>query len=104
MTVVHVAVFRWQPDVDVRERTARLGDALDELRQHVPGLLSLEYGVDLEVWPRTFDFALIARFTDLDALRAYDANPAHRRVYEDVVRPALDTLGSVQFPANGDRS
>jgi hypothetical protein len=101
MAVLHVAMFRWRADVDVHAQATRLGGALDRLREHIPGLLSLEYGVDLDIWPRTFDFALVASFADIEALRAYGSNPEHQRVYEDHVRPALETLGSVQFPAEG---
>lgn len=103
MTAVHVAVFRWRTGVDVHRQAALLGAALDDLRRHVPGLLSLEYGADLEIWPRTFDFALIARFADIASLRAYGDNEEHRRVYEKYVRPALDTLGSVQLRHHENR-
>jgi quinol monooxygenase YgiN len=97
MAVTHVAMFRWRPGVDVREQAARLGASLEELRHQVPGLLSLDYGVDLEVWPRTFDFALVATFSDVAALHAYGTNSAHQAVFEAHVRPVLETLGSVQF-------
>jgi antibiotic biosynthesis monooxygenase (ABM) superfamily enzyme len=97
MVVTHVAVFRWREGVDVHEQAARLGAALDELGRRVPGLLSLEHGADLDIWPRTFDFALIARFTDLESLRAYGANPEHQKVFEEHVRPVVESMGSVQL-------
>ena len=94
---VHVAVFRWRDGVDKEKQTTVLNEALDRMAEQIPGLLSFERGGDLGLYPRTFDFALVARFADEDALRAYKGNGVHEQVFQGYIEPVLDVQGSVQF-------
>ena len=94
---MHVAVFRWCDGVDIEKQTAVLSEALDRMVEQIPGLLSFERGGDLGLYPRSFDFVLVARFVDEDALRAYKENSLHEQVFRSCIEPMLEAQGSVQF-------
>jgi len=50
---------------------------LRSLNGRIPSLRHLEIGKDIVRSERAYDIALIAKFDDLDGLRAYQTHPVH---------------------------
>lgn len=55
-------------------------ETLASLRNLVPGLLDLEVGANVLPSDRSYDIALIARFSSLEALEEYRVHPKHQEV------------------------
>ena len=84
--IIHAVIFTWKDGVgpaDVEAVTA----ALDALRPSVAGLVSMDHGPDLVLRPGNASYLLVARFEDAAAWRAYQANPAHKRVVSEIIAP-----------------
>ena len=45
----------------------------------------------------TFDLALVASFADLEAYRAYQSDPAHKKVATEFVLPIAAEFASIQY-------
>lgn len=57
---------------------------IEALAGSVPGIVSIEVGLDLSRTNASADVALYSEFADLEALQAYQVHPAHREVAEFV--------------------
>jgi hypothetical protein len=76
--VTHVVLFRMK---DRTGDSARRTEAvLTDMRGRIPGLLSVEVGVDYLRSDRSFDVALITRHESREALEAYQVHPVHEKV------------------------
>jgi len=62
----------------------------------VPGLLSMEVGVDFLGSGRSYDLALFATLEDREALSVYANHPAHLKV-KDYIHRHLQSSISVDF-------
>ena len=56
------------------------------MRGKVPGLISVETGVDFYRTERSYDSALVCTFTDREALEGYQTHQAHLPVREHMHR------------------
>jgi hypothetical protein len=91
----HVAVFRWKPgfpDEDLKEWTSRLR----ALPEQIEELSSLTVGTDVLHGGRSWDAAVVADVTNLDALTNYNQHPAHQAILE-ISAPNIDQLVQVDF-------
>jgi heme-degrading monooxygenase HmoA len=70
-----------------RHNTQKLKAAFESLRGAIPGLLTLEIGVDQSRVDYACDVVLYSEFDSADALAAYAEHPEHTRV-----RQALEGL------------
>jgi hypothetical protein len=59
------------------ENAARIKVLLDACAGNVPGLASLEVGVDAGIDAAPWDVVLVTEFTDRAALAAYQDHPLH---------------------------
>ena len=57
-----------------------LKEKLEAMSGRIPGLLSVEAGIDVRRRDNSADLVLITRFGDADALDRYHSHPAHREV------------------------
>lgn len=74
--VTHIVFFRFTDPSDAQEaRTRLLGMA-----GRIPGLRSVEAGLDFTRSARSFDLALITRHDDRAALETYRDHPVHQEV------------------------
>lgn len=74
--LTHVVCFKFDSN-DVAEEAAR---RLRSMAGKVPGLLSIQAGVDVLRSARSYDVALITTFNDVAALEAYQVDPVHVEV------------------------
>lgn len=85
----HIVMWRLKDQAEGGDRAAnaqRIKAALEALRGRIPGLLSLEVGIDVERSPAAFDLVLYSTFEGPEALAAYQVHPEHARVAEFIGR------------------
>ena len=93
MALRHIALFQWaagqQPDLD------HVGALLAILVDEHHG--TLQTGSSLSLSPGTFDYGLTADFPDEAAYQAYRTDARHRRLMEEILRPAASNIVAVQI-------
>jgi hypothetical protein len=62
------------------ENAALIKRKLEALRGRIPGLLTIEVGLDVERSPAAWDVVLYSEFTDQAALDGYQKHPEHAAV------------------------
>lgn len=84
--VKHIVMWNLGGDTD-QERSRniqRLKEAFEGIRSEIPGLRTLEIGVDISNIDYACDVVLYSEFDSLEALQGYATNPAHLRVREEL--------------------
>jgi len=93
--VKHVVFFKFKPEVkqsdivELEKGLAGLPPAIPEIQEYV-------FGRDVIHSERSYDFALVSGFADLDAMERYQKHPNHLRVVE-VVKRITSTILVVDF-------
>ncbi len=86
-------LVRLRPSAD----PAEVADIQEDFRRlDCPGTLSYTIGDDLGLRAGTWSFAIVADFTDADAYRGYDLDPAHNRARARIA-PLAEDIARVQF-------
>lgn len=91
----HVVFFNFKPEateaeiIDLEKSLAALPDAIPEIKGY-------EFGRDIVKSERSYDFALVSSFEDLEAMRRYQTHPDHVVVI-DKVRGLCDSVLAVDF-------
>lgn len=93
--ICHIVCMKFRDPTP--ELLAGIRDDLCALVGVVPELLDMKAGADQLRGDRSFDFALVARFADMEALERYRVHPAHRRVAERIAQVRERSV-SVDFP------
>jgi len=80
----HVAAFKLATDdPQLKMRQAReFADLIAGLQGQVPGLVSIDVGIDIGRIGTHFDVVLISTHESYEALEAYQAHPKHQVVIE----------------------
>lgn len=93
-TVSHVVVC-WLNEPGNAEQRHRIIDRSKVFRS-IPGVVSVSAGTPLRstrpVVDSSFDVAIVIRFKDEAALRAYDTNPIHQQAVREVLKPLVKKL------------
>lgn len=77
--LVHIVMFAFKKEKKAENlRTAK--EMLEALPEKIPGLLSMEVGLDFVQSERSFDLVLTAVFKDREDLNVYAVHPAHLEV------------------------
>jgi len=92
--VTHVVLFK------MKDRSggsaARVVELLLGMKGKIPGLQSVEAGVDYAKTDRSFDVALVTHHDDRAALDAYQVHPVHEAV-KKVIAELRDAAVAVDF-------
>ena len=72
----HVVVAKFKPETSQDEREEIVA-ALRTLPGKVVDIRRFKVGLDVLHSERSYDFALVSTFDDLDALKCYQAHPRH---------------------------
>lgn len=91
----HVVLMKFKPDA----RPADIEDlekSLDDLPNKIIEIHSYEFGRNLVHSERSYDFALVSLFANLQTLDQYRKHPQHLKVL-DKIRKLCDDLVSVDF-------
>ena len=86
--IEHVVFFAVRPGEDA----SGMIQALSDLRDAIPGVVSLSVGESFTARGKAFTHGLIVRLESRDALQAYLEHPAHVAAVEKHVKPILDDL------------
>lgn len=80
--VVHVVMIKFCEDPEKESHIQEAKRRIDALMGRIPGLRSMETGINFAREERAMDLCLRATFDDCEALRAYATHPAHLKVID----------------------
>lgn len=96
MPVLHIASFRWKPEVTEADVTA-LTHALNAMRADIPEIRSYIAGTNLHLRPAGADYGVAAILDDGAGLDAYLDHPLHKAVYEQYLGWMIAERSAVQL-------
>jgi len=79
--ITHVVMMKFKPEVTA-EAIDELEALLDGLPDRIDEIESYDFGRDIVRTGRSYDFALVSVFANLDTLKHYQAHPDHQVVIE----------------------
>jgi hypothetical protein len=91
----HIVLFKFKPTTTESE-VDRLEALLEDLPNRIVEIQTLEFGRDVLHTERSYDFALVSGFPNLDCLRRYQAHPAHLEVLAHL-KPLCEDIRAVDF-------
>jgi antibiotic biosynthesis monooxygenase (ABM) superfamily enzyme len=77
--ITHVVMMKFRPEVSATD-IDELEALLDSLPERIAEIQSYDFGRDVIRSDRSYDFALVAVFANLDTLSHYQTHPDHRKV------------------------
>lgn len=77
--ITHVVMMKFKPEVTVAQ-IDELTAMLDRLPDRIEEIQSYDFGRDVVRSERSYDFALVSVFANLDTLKHYQAHPDHQAV------------------------
>jgi hypothetical protein len=93
--IQHVVVAKFKSETSQEER-AEIVVALRALPGKIAGIRRYEVGLDVLHTERSYDFALVSAFDDLEALKRYQVHPDHVPVAQRL-RAASQSLIAVDY-------
>jgi hypothetical protein len=78
--IKHIVFWRLKDTAHGNDKATNvriLKDKLEAMRGKIPGMLTLEVGIDFGGSEASSDVALVSEFTNREALTAYQAHPEH---------------------------
>ena len=81
--IKHIVMWRLKDTARGNSKSAnaeRVKEELEALQGRIPGLLSIEAGLDVSATEASADVVLYSEFEDRQALAAYQAHPEHEAV------------------------
>lgn len=93
--VKHIVFMKFKANVgdaeisDLERSLAALPPVISEIKEYV-------FGRDVVHSERSYDFALVSSFTDLEALKRYQVHPNHQEVVKKVVA-VCDSILAADF-------
>lgn len=87
----HIELIKFRPDVK-NEEIDDLERSLDDLPNQIVEIQTFEFGRDLTHSKRSYDFALVSLFANLEALERYQEHPAHLKVRQKMNRLSENIL------------
>ena len=79
----HVVLFKFNPDTS-DTAVGRLVDGLAALPDQIPEIREFVFGRDIVGSERSYDFALVSMFDDLEAMQRYQVHPEHQKIIAHV--------------------
>ena len=89
--IQHVVLMKFNPDV-ASEQIDGLEKLLDDLPNTIVEIQGYEFGRDIVRSERSYDFALVSLFANLDTLRRYQQHPDHLVVVDLLKSICADIL------------
>lgn len=91
----HIVFMKFKKGVDALQ-IEDMGKSLESLPGKIAEIKGFEFGPDILKSERSYDFALVASFADLDSLKSYQVHPDHIPVLQKV-RSLCETILVVDF-------
>jgi hypothetical protein len=96
----HVVVFRWKPGT-TSAQVDEIAAGMRALPAQIPELRAYHVGADAGLTPGNADFAVVADTDDEEGWAIYRDHPAHRRLIEELITPAVESRSAVQYVIPG---
>lgn len=81
--ITHVVLFKFKQETTEAE-IQQLAEGLGDLPQQIEEIREFRFGADIIHSERSYDFALVSSFEDLDAMQRYQIHPEHQKVLAHV--------------------
>ncbi len=81
--LTHVVLFKFKQGTTAQE-IQHLAEGLGGLPELIEEIREFRFGIDMLRSERSYDFALISSFDDLDAMQRYQVHPEHQKVLAHV--------------------
>jgi len=91
----HIVIMKFKTGVD-NHQIEDVKKALGSLPGKIPAIRHFEFGADVLKSERSYDFALVAAFDDIAALKTYQTHPDHIPVLQKV-RNVCETILVVDY-------
>jgi hypothetical protein len=91
----HIVFMKLNPEVTGAD-IAALKKELGGLPAVIPEIKAFEFGQDILRTERSWDFALVSAFDDLEAMKRYQVHPDHQVVLKKV-RAMCESIAVVDF-------
>ena len=96
--ITHVVMMKFKPGVS-DEQVDALEKSLDALPDIITEIQSYEFGRDIVGSERSYDFALVSVFANLETLRQYQEQPEHLKVVRKLGE-LCEKIWAVDFEAS----
>jgi len=96
--ITHVVVMKFKSEV-TDDQITDLEASFEELPDKIVEIQSYEFGRDLVRSERSYDFALVSIFANLDTLKHYQTHPAHLVVVQKL-QAMCEQIIAVDFEAS----
>lgn len=97
--IKHIVVWRLKDEalgVPKAENLATMKAAIEALRYSVPGVVSLEVGLDIGASPDSWDIVIYSEFANREALDVYQAHPEHVKV-KDLIAEMRELRAAIDY-------
>ncbi len=94
--IKHVVLFKFKQGAS-EARFTELEARMKALPGQIPEIRSYELGLDVARSERSYDFALVSAFDDMEALKRYQEHPAHQEVLA-IVKELFGQIIVADFP------
>jgi len=93
--IKHLVFLKFKTDI-AEAVVAEIEAGLAALPGAIPEIRYYDFGRDVMRSPRSYDFALVSLFEDLDALKRYSKHPDHQAVLQKILG-ATEQIAAVDF-------
>ena len=81
--ITHLVFFKFKPETTNTE-IQQLAEGLGRLPEFIEEIQEFRFGADVIRSERSYDFALVSSFEDLEAMQRYQVHPEHQKVIAHV--------------------
>lgn len=94
--VEHIVLFKWK-DTATPKQIEAVMEGLNGLKDKIPGIVDLSCGKNFTDRGQGFEYGLVVRFRDRDALEAYQPHPEHQKIVQNLIQPILAGILAVDY-------
>jgi hypothetical protein len=94
----HIVLMKFKSDAS-EEDLNRLEQMLDALPNKIIEIQTYEFGRDILRSERSYDFALVAGFANLETMQRYQTHPDHRKALAHI-RAICEDIRAVDFTSS----
>ena len=91
----HIVMMKFKPGVS-EEDINRMAQLLDALPERITEIQTYEFGRDIVRSERSYDFALVSGFANLEAMQRYQVHPDHQKALTHI-RAICEDICAVDF-------
>lgn len=92
----HVVLLKWKHSV-TEETIQRVTAGFRELASKIEEIKEYSFGPDMGLEGSNFDYALVAKFVNIEDFNTYTVHPEHQRFMASITSPIVESYGAVQY-------